>query len=411
VAYVGSWNGSEYAICTDACAVGTRSYSAGDVIWKYYLGRTSECSRPGSPTGLIGITSTATLTTVNGAPAVVVGGGGNVRWDGSFFPNPQAKIFALDVRTGRPIWWTALGAAPRTYIWSSPRIANNSVYIGVSSEADCPLIQGRIVRVSLATGQVMNSFAVVPPGCLGGSVWGSVTVGPSGNAIFAATGNAGSCSTAEPYTVAILKLSPTLGLLDHWQVPAREQVEDGDFGSTPNVYWGTVYPGGPRRMLLSASNKNGLHYVFDSTRIAAGPLRRLRVSGDAACTCFKGSIAPGAHDGQRLYVAGAATTINGIEFRGSVRAFDPDNFAANPGAPVWSRGFDAPVIGAVTTAPGIVVVGAGSTLYVLAAETGDLLSAASAGRLLSAASLAYGTIYVGDAKAGPLLHALSPNGL
>src|SRR5450631_615611 len=39
--YAGSWNGSEFALCASSCAVGSSTYTTGQVVWKSYLGRNS----------------------------------------------------------------------------------------------------------------------------------------------------------------------------------------------------------------------------------------------------------------------------------------------------------------------------------------------------------------------------------
>ena len=74
----------------------------------------------------------------------------------------------------------------------------NSVYIGVASFGDCPLVQGQLLQLNRVTGALQNTFNVVPNGCTGGGVWGSPTVDAAAGTIYFDTGNSGSCSSSEP---------------------------------------------------------------------------------------------------------------------------------------------------------------------------------------------------------------------
>jgi hypothetical protein len=65
-------------------------------------------------------------------PVVIVGGG-------------DAKLYALNADTGKPIWSVALGTPPATFLYSPPTVFNGSVYIGVSAAEDCLHIPGAVV--------------------------------------------------------------------------------------------------------------------------------------------------------------------------------------------------------------------------------------------------------------------------
>jgi hypothetical protein len=258
------------------------------------------------------------------------------------------------------------------------------------------------VQLDPGTGTVLHTFDVVPNGCLGGSVWGSAVADALGN-IYVATGNAGKCTSTEPYAVAVLKLSSTLGLESQWQVPAAEQVYDSDFGSTPTMFSGTVTPGGTLSALVGVPNKNGIYYVFDQNNISAGPVQRLRIAVGGGA--FKGSISPSSWDGSTLYVAGGNTTINGTADVGSLRAFDPNNLSS----PLWEYPFaSGAVVGAVTTDPGLAVVGRNGGVTMVNSATG-VKAFEGSGRFWGAASIAHGVLYIGDLTGN--LHAYSVNGL
>jgi hypothetical protein len=406
--YVGSWNGGEFALCASSCTVGSTTYTSRQVVWQTYLGRNSGCG--GSQNSIIqGVTSAAVVANVaiGGVtqPVVFVGGGGDIAQSGAVVSGATAQVLALNALTGAVLWRTSLGSAPSHYTWSSPLYANGSLYVGVSSQGDCPLVQGKVIQLAAATGAVLNSFATEPSGCLGGSVWGSASADASGN-IYVVTGNPGGACKSQQYSPAILRLSPTLVLQSHWQIPAAEQVIDSDFGSTPALFSGTVTPGGTLTSLVGAVNKNGLYYVFDQNNIAAGPVQRIRISTGLP-NAFKGqSISPSSWDGNTLYVAGGNTTINGTAYTGAVRAFDPNNLST----PLWEDGFTSgTVIGAVTTDPGLAVVGHAGTVTVVNSATGAVSFNDSSGTFWGAASIAHGVLYIGDTTGN--LHAYSVNGL
>ncbi len=151
-------------------------------------------------------------------PVVFVGGG-------------DANLYALNATTGAIIWQTPLGSAPDYFLYGSPAVYKGSVYMGVSSHDDCPLIQGQLVQLKASTGVVQHTFNVVPNGCTGGSVWVAPAIDSATNTIYFGTGNGGTCSTSETMAVALVAVRATdLSLLSSWQIPLPQQSTDGDFG-------------------------------------------------------------------------------------------------------------------------------------------------------------------------------------
>ncbi len=160
-AYVGSWDGNEYAINT----------GTGTVLWKTNLGITTD---PGCNPSTIGITSAATV--LNG---VVYVGGGGPNW------------YALDATTGAVLWSVYTGdnsQAGAHYNWSSPLIVNGYAYVGIASNCDNPLVQGQLLKVSLASQSIVATYNFVPNGQVGGGIWTSPTYDPATNRIFVSTG-------------------------------------------------------------------------------------------------------------------------------------------------------------------------------------------------------------------------------
>jgi hypothetical protein len=281
-----------------------------------------------------------------------------------------------------------------------------SVYVGVSSLGDCPLVQAQVVQLNASSGHIQQVFNVVPTGCTGGSVWGSPTIDPSDGSLYVATGNDGDCSSAEPYTEALVKLrASNMSVEGSWQVPLGERTTDSDFGSTPTLFGGTVTSKGTRRSLVGVANKNGTYYVFDRAHVGAGPVARLQaaLAGDpGGCPeCGDGSISPSAWDGRTLYVAGGNAQIQGASYPGNVSAWNPNNLSA----PIWRRGLTGgPVLGSVVAAPGIVAAGAGSYTDVLRSRDGNVLlhapvsgiGGSNAAIFYGPPSIACGVLFEGD---------------
>jgi polyvinyl alcohol dehydrogenase (cytochrome) len=368
--YWGDWSGLEHA--TDS--------STGLDVWSAYLGfSTDPCP------DLAGVSSTGTVASepINGtATSVLYVGGGD------------GQVYALNAQSGAVIWHTPLPSQPDAYIWSSPAVYNGSVYVGLASLGDCPEVQGQLIQLNASDGSIQHTFNVVPSGCTGGGVWGSPTIDEAAGMIYIATGNEGTCGGGEPYTDAIVKLRASdLAYQDSWQVPASQQVNDGDFGSTPTLFTATI--NGTIHSLVGVASKNGIYYAWDRSSLNSGPVWEDQIAvGGPEPTGGEGSIAPSGWDGSSLYVAGGSTTINGQTCAGSVRAVNPAD-----GSYIWRACLNGMVLGAVTVVPGIVEVGAGHQLVLLSAISGATLysyTLAGSTTFWAAGSVANGVLYQGD---------------
>ena len=372
--YWGSWDGDEHA-----------TNLSGTQVWATNLGQTtdSNCTPP-----TVGVASTATVASVviNGTATLVdLVGGGN------------GQFYALNASTGAIIWQTPLGSPPGNFLWSSPALYNGNIYEGVASFGDCPLVQGQLIQLSAASGAIQHIFKVVPDGCTGGGVWGSPTIDKAAGMLYFATGNAGSCSTTEQYTTAIVEVRASdLAFVDSWQSPLAHRLPDSDFGTTPTLFSAIIQ--GVSHQLVGVENKDGKYYALDRASIGKGPIWKATIAVSGECPqCGQGGISPSAWDGSTLYVAGGNTTINGSQCQGSLRALNPAT-----GAFLWQYCMtNGPVLGAVTAVPGVVTVGEGVYLIVLAAGSGKLLYShqvtTSGGLFYGAASISNGVLYIGHA--------------
>jgi polyvinyl alcohol dehydrogenase (cytochrome) len=376
----GSWDGNEHA--TDP--------ATGAEIWHTYLGDETkpDCSPPH-----LGVASTATIATVkiNGKQRLVdfVGGG-----NGSFY--------ALDAGTGAILWSRSFGSPSNGYfVWSSPAIFNNSIFLGIASIGDCPLVPGKLVKMNASTGAVQQTFDTVPTGCVGGGIWSTPTIDEPAGMVYVTTGTNGSCAGGEPYAQAALQLqAKNLSLVATWRPPASEQITDGDFGATPTLFTATVK--GTARQLVGFANKNGIYYALDRRNFASGPVWESQpISSDPD------TIASSAWDGTRLYVGGHGAVINGQTCDGNVRAIDPSS-----GAFLWSDCFTTGnVEGALTAVPGVVFAGVGSALEAMDSTTGNVLFTyqdTSFHWFYAPPTVANGVVYIGNS--GQNFYAFTPGG-
>jgi outer membrane protein assembly factor BamB/regulation of enolase protein 1 (concanavalin A-like superfamily) len=361
VAYVGSWDGYEYAL----------NAATGAVIWKTLTGITTGNSACNPPSA--GISSAATV--LNG---VVYVGGGDAYW------------YALDASTGTVLWRVYTGdnsASGGHYNWSSPLIVNGYAYIGISSLGDCPLVQGQLLQVSLSTHQIVNTLNLVPDGSQGGGIWTSPAYDPALNEIFAITGT--ETSDDETYAQAVIGVNgSTLAVMDYYHLPEEQAVADSDWTTSTGLYTGSN--GTP---MLVTTNKNGVTYAFNRTNLAAGPIWQHQTAlGNDCAVCGYSTVSSAAIANGVVYQAGGATTVNGTGYGGSVQALNE-----NTGAVIWQHPEAGPVIGAITYMNGMVIDYAGNGFEVLDATTGHRLYGYDVGSWSYAApAVANGVIITGS---------------
>jgi polyvinyl alcohol dehydrogenase (cytochrome) len=372
--YWGDWNGVLHA----------SDPATGNDIWTASL-----ATRPGGcshrPKGVISSVTVATVP-INGTATSVV-----------FVGSGPATLYALDALTGTIIWQTILSSDPASFIYSSTAIYHGSIYIGVASTGDCPLVQGEFVRLSASTGHIQNAFKTVPDGgCIGASVWGSPAIDKQTGMVYFGTGNVDrtSCTLPMPLEDSVIELKAAdLSMVAFWPLPKTEKGQDTDYGSNPTLFQTTI--NGVSHAMVGIVNKNGYYYALDRTNVAAGPLWQVRLSPGGA-EAFKNASIPGASfDGTTLYVAGSGTTIGAQQCAGSLDALDPST-----GAFRWQDCLTAPVLAPVLGVPGLVVAGEGNTMIVVDSNTGRTLFSYQDtllnGNFWGAAMISNGVLYEGS---------------
>lgn len=377
--YWGSWDGVMHA----------SDPATGNQLWSTMLSTTpGGCSNKSK--GVISSPVVATVP-INGSPTSTL-----------FIGAGAANLYALDALTGQILWQTNLQNNAAAFIYASPTYYNGSLYIGVASTGDCPLVIGEVVQVNASTGQVQNTFTLVPNGCIGSSVWGAITVDETTGMLYLGTGNAdlNTCPQSIPYAQALVELNASnLSLVAYWQVPPSDLVGvDDDFGSAPTLFSATI--NGVPYSMVGIVNKDGDYYAFDRTNISAGPLWKVRVSVGGSAPAKNASIPSATYDGSYLYVAGSETTIGGQTCAGSLQQLDPAT-----GNVLWADCLSASVLAPVFGVPGLLVIGSGAAMDVVNASNGQILytyqDTGSNSGFWGAAMISGGVIYEGS-KSGTL---------
>jgi alcohol dehydrogenase (cytochrome c) len=203
----------------------------------------------------------------------------------------DAQLVALDARSGRPIWKTAVADSKSGYsITVSPLVVKDKVIVGVGGGEYG--IRGFIAAFDVRTGKEMWKFYTVPgPGEAGhdtwercppnsasycdpeawkhggGSVWVTGSYDPDLNLTYWGTGNVGPDYAHEQrpgdnlYTASVVALDADTGKLKwHYQFTPHDRY-DYDSVQVP-VLADITFRGAPVKAMLWA-NRNGNFYVLD----------------------------------------------------------------------------------------------------------------------------------------------------
>ncbi|HVB91030.1 MAG TPA: PQQ-binding-like beta-propeller repeat protein [Acidimicrobiales bacterium] len=344
--------------------------------WATNIGTDTPPSSQNCNPASAGPTGAPTVATVGSTTELYVPGGNDV-------------LYALNAQTGAQIWSTSLGSPPNNFLWDSPILYEGSIYEGVASYGDCPLVQGKLAQVNATTGAIEHIFDTVPNNCTGGGIWGSPTVDPTDGTIYVTTGTPG-CGGPGSLAPSLVKLNASnLSLISSWTVPSSAQAAgDADFGATPVLFTGTV--GGKVTQLVGAVDKNAIFYAFDRANLAAGPVWQSTLA-TASSNPSVGSIISAAWDGSTLYVGGGTATINGTNCNGNIDALNPST-----GAFLWRTCQSSPMLGGITVVPGVIVEGTlgGSVLFLNAANGSTLYTYQAASLIEGECTVSNGIVYV-----------------
>ncbi len=346
--YIGANTGAFYAL----------DEATGHVIWHRFLGFV-----PTLTCGKLGIVATATVAKdpVTNALAVYVAGG-------------DGYLYALNAATGTVAWRSVIAIPSTTvsdyYDWSSPTVAGQHVYVGVSSNCDKPLVASGLKEYDRATGTQVAFYQTYPGHSVTPSIWSSAAVSTAAGTVFVTTGN-GPGGDSE----SVVRLAADgLARQDAWAVPASQRVSDADFGGSPTLFSAVL--GGTRVAMVGACNKNGMYYAWRQANLHAGPVWQRTVG--APYTGGPQCDAAAVWNGKHLFVAGNKTTINGTTFAGSIRMVNPAT-----GDYLWQRGLSGAPIGTPTLdGAGVLAVTEyvkAGQLVIINAATGSVLRTIATG--------------------------------
>jgi outer membrane protein assembly factor BamB len=352
VVYAATEGGSAYAL----------DGADGHVLWRQQTGTASECGIT------FGISSTGAIDAERRVLYAI---------------GADGELHAFDLASGAeaagfPI---PVVASPSTqYVWGGLRIVGHMLYVPFASycdelTADDRLADGGIVGVDLDDPTSRIVFDAVPGDGNGGGVWGygGVSVEPDGSFLYAGIGNAhvfdplcGCDRDDVPFGDRLVKLTPSLEVVDSDYPPGINPQGDQDFGSAPLLFQPRGCP-----PLAAANSKNGLLYVWKRGDLAAGPIAHLDVSD--AVAAFVGQPSWSSRL-QMLFDAEAHVPRTGEKTGDGVVAvktgFKTCRFREAWRTPI-GIGNQAPplVVGDVVFAGG----GRGGGLYALDGETGAVL--------------------------------------
>jgi polyvinyl alcohol dehydrogenase (cytochrome) len=333
--------------------------TTGTPVWSASIGHPADPSSGG-----VGIGSTAAISD----GTLVVGGG-------------DAAYYGLDAATGQIRWRSAMDVGADGFAWSSPLVADDVAYVGLS--AQWTAVRGGVRALRLGDGTLLAQQSLVPEGKQGADVWNSPALSPDGATLAIATGNDYGGYDG-PYTRAIVLLTPpTLDIVDTHQ--EAEQGQDLDFGTTP-----IFFHDAQGRVLVGANHKNGVFYAYDAHAVGAGPIWERHTGTQVGATP---AYDPTAGAGGTLLIAGDSGVLYGVDPATGVDRWPPVAVGLSNGN--------------MAVANGLVFVNSGGDVVVTSVADGSvarILHAAAPGKSYSGAIVAHGVVYW---MSGPYLNAWS----
>ena len=197
-----------------------------------------------------------------------------------FMGTIDAHLIAIDAKSGKSVWNTAVARAESGYaLTHAPLVIKDKVIVGVAGGEFG--IRGFIAAYDIHTGKELWKFYTIPapgePGNEtwagdswkhgGGSVWVTGSYDPDLNLTYWGIGNPGPDWNGDKrkgdnlYTDSVVALDPDTGKLKwHYQFSPHDEF-DYDSVQVP-VLADMEYQGRPRKVMLWA-NRNGFYYTID----------------------------------------------------------------------------------------------------------------------------------------------------
>lgn len=317
--------GGRVYVATEGDTVYALDAASGAVAWKTHLGTPVPGSQlPCGDVDPVGVTSTPVADPAQGLLYVAA------------FEAPGKHVLAaLKMDTGAIAWQRGVdppGDDPHVLNQRGAlALANGNVYVPFGGrDGDCGDYHGWVVSAPATGGGQLATYRVPATGGGGRSAGGAGIWAPGGEALdgsgnlFVATGNGG--SSAFDYSDSVVKLSPSLQVLDYFAPSNWQQlsISDADLGSLAPVLLDSD--------LVFVIGKEGVGFL-----LKAGALGKIGGQAYAARVCSGAAFSGAAYAAPYVYVPCtngiAALKLNGSSFQAAWRG--P---AVRPGAPIVAGG-------------------------------------------------------------------------
>ncbi|HEV2236322.1 MAG TPA: PQQ-binding-like beta-propeller repeat protein [Ktedonobacterales bacterium] len=325
----------------------------------------------------------------------------------AYYGTPDARVYAVSLVTHQQVWMQQLGD-PTTgaFIWGSPLIINNMVYIGLASHDDNPCIRGGFWALNAATGATNWAHYTVDANTIGGSVWSSITSDPGKHQLIVTTSNPCPDNNVVGEEDSILAVDWDTGATIWQYQTLQTDACDCDFGEGAVIFTlaGTEY--------IVAGSKLGRVYALVPPS-AAGDSPQVAWTADISDSQNNdlgqgGIFEPPTYANGIVYFAGGPT-LDGACSGGGLWAFKADT-----GALAWRQCTAGQVASPSAYTNGVLFVGQADALVAYDAANGKVLWQGSLhvdGQppdVWGGVCVSHGYVLVGSVSG--YLHAFSLNG-
>jgi outer membrane protein assembly factor BamB len=304
----------------------------------------------------------------------------------AYFAAPDERVYAVHLSDGTRAWSTQIGdGMPGGFLWDTPLLANDTVYIGLSSVFDNPCVRGGVYALDPDTGAIRWMHPIAPAGTLGGGVWSSVTADAGRQEVIVTTGNPCPAGKTAAEEDAIVALDWTTGRTRWVYNTLTYDTCDCDFGV------GAVnYTLGGHTYIVSAS-KYGMVYALSPS--ADDQYAQLawaaRVSG-AGFLATGGVFEPLAYSDGIVFAAAGPTVDRGCP-KGAVWGLQ-----ARTGVPLWRQCTTSQVVAGAAISGDVLFVAQSGALIAYQTTTGQVLwHAPNDGVAYGGVVVAHGTVIYG----------------